>query len=74
MPRPSQRDTMFEIFAGDTPVGHSSLEYGDPSMGVAFGKYVAADSYRQIQPECQASRDQSRLALSVRTPLGVQVP
>jgi len=43
-------------------------------MGVAFGKFVAADSYRQIQPECQASCDQSRLALSVGTPLGVQVP
>ncbi|KEZ04265.1 hypothetical protein GQ57_20290 [Burkholderia sp. MSh2] len=44
-------------------------------MGVAFGKFVAADKYREIQHECQTNHaDQSGLALSVKTPAGALVP
>ena len=62
---------IFEIYAKDTLVGHSALELGDPPMGVAFGKFIPADSYREIQRECQTNHvDQSGLALSVKTPAG----
>jgi hypothetical protein len=44
-------------------------------MGVAFGKFVAADGYREIQHECQANHvDQSGLALTVRTPAETLIP
>jgi hypothetical protein len=66
---------MFEVFARDILVGHSALELGDPPMGVAFGKFIATESYRLIQRECRTNHaDQSGLALSVTTPDGIQIP
>ena len=66
---------MFAIYAKDILVGHSALEFGDPPMGVAFGKFFPADAYRQIQHECQSNHaDQSGLALNARTPAGLAVP
>jgi hypothetical protein len=67
--------TMFEVFAHDVLVGHSALELGDPPMGVAFGKFIATESYRRIQRECRTNHaDQSGLALSVTTPEGIHIP
>ena len=66
---------MFEIFSKNTLVGHSALEWSDPPMGVAFGKFIPVESYRDIQRECQPNReDQSGLALNVKTPFGMQIP
>ncbi|WP_419684090.1 hypothetical protein ACN22W_10575 [Burkholderia theae] len=66
---------MFAIYAKDILVGYSALELGDPPMGVAFGKFVAADAYGEIQHDCQTNHgDQSGLALSVKTPAGGLVP
>ena len=65
---------MFEIFAKDSLIGHSALEHGDAPMGVAFGIFRPAEGYRQIQRACQANHDQSRLALSARTPEGLPIP
>jgi len=43
-------------------------------MGVAFGRFIATDSYRHIRLECRTNHaDQSVLALRVKTPGGVQV-
>jgi hypothetical protein len=65
----------FAIFAGDTLVGHSELELGDPTMGVAFGKFIAAEGYRDIRHECQTNHaDQTALALRARTPSGDWLP
>ncbi len=66
---------IFAIYAKGVLVGHSALELGDPPMGVAFGKFIPADSYRDIQQECKTNHvDQSALALSVKTPAGGSLP
>lgn len=66
---------IFEIYAKDTLVGRSALEQGDPPMGVAFGRIIPADGHRETQRECQTNHfDQSRLALSVKTPAGDLLP
>jgi hypothetical protein len=66
---------LFEIYASGILVGNSALERGAPPMGVGDGKFIAGDSYRQIQDECQGNHaDQSGLALSVRTPAGTLAP
>jgi hypothetical protein len=65
---------MFEIFSGTTLVGSSSLEHGDPPMGVAFGRFLPAAGYATIQAECiNNTSDQSGLKLTVRTPTGVVI-
>lgn len=66
---------MFAIYAGDTLVGHSALEYGDSPMGVAYGAFIAADGYEAIRCECRTNHaDQSGLALRARTPAGDPLP
>src|SRR5687768_14853865 len=35
----------YEVLAGDTVIGWSELEYGDPPMGVAFGVLHANTEY-----------------------------
>lgn len=66
---------MFEIFANDVLVGHSLLEFGDPPMGVAFGKFIATDGYRGIRLTCRTNHaDQSALGLNVKAPSGAQMP
>ena len=65
----------FAVFAGDTLVGHSELELGDPHMGVAFGKFVPTEGYQLIRHECRTNHaDQSSLALKARTPAGDWLP
>jgi hypothetical protein len=65
----------FEIYAGAAVVGHSELELGDPPMGVAFGKFIAAEGYQHIRHECQTNHaDQTALALRARSPSGDWLP
>jgi hypothetical protein len=65
----------FAIYAGDILVGHSELELGDPPMGVAFGKFIAAEGYRHIRHECRTNHaDQAALALKARSPTGDWLP
>ncbi|MCK9688154.1 hypothetical protein [Scleromatobacter humisilvae] len=65
----------FAVFAGDTLVGHSELELGDPPMGVAFGKFIPTEGYQLIRHECRTNHaDQSALALKVKTPAGEWIP
>src|SRR4051812_41874935 len=61
----------FRIYSGAVLVGTSSLEYGDPPMGVAFGRFLPTEAYVSIQAECASNHyDQSGLQLSVATPSG----
>jgi hypothetical protein len=62
----------FEVYSGDTLIGWSELESGDPPMGVAFGRFMPGPEYQRIQPRVVAGphQHQSDLALSVRTLAG----
>lgn len=58
----------FSIHAHEVLVGHSSLELGDPPMGVASGIFRPAPGYSTIRDECISNHvDQAHLALTVRT-------
>jgi hypothetical protein len=37
--------TRFSIYSGLVLVGYSALDYGDPPMGFASGKFELADGY-----------------------------
>lgn len=61
----------FEVFHGETLVGWSALENGDPPMGVAFGRFFPAEGYSGIRKECAENHaDQTQLALTVRKSCG----
>ena len=63
--------SMFRIYSGATWVGTSRLEYGDPPMGVSFGRFIPGLGYSAIQAECKWNhQDQSNLHLSAKTPSG----
>lgn len=58
----------FSIYAHEVLVGYSSLELGDPPMGVAFGIFRPTPGYSNIRAECISNHaDQAHLALTVRT-------
>ena len=58
----------FSIYSHDVLVGLSSLELGDPPMGVAFGIFRPAPAYSAIRAQCISHQaDQTRLALTVQT-------
>lgn len=46
----------FGIYSKELLVGWSALELGDPPMGVAFGRFVPAPSYRLIQAQVIAAQ------------------
>jgi hypothetical protein len=66
----------YSVFAGDTLIGHSDLEVGDPPMGVASGKFRPLPAYASVQAQCLAARESSQehLCLSVRRPNDESVP
>jgi hypothetical protein len=66
----------FEVFANTTAIGYSELEYGDPPMGVALGRFFPLPGYEAIQPRVVAARAglQTHLALTVRTADGHSIP
>jgi hypothetical protein len=41
--------TQFGIYADDVHIGSSSLEHGDPPMGVVYGNLIPTASYRAEQ-------------------------
>jgi hypothetical protein len=55
----------FHIYFGEHLVGTSDLEFGDPPMGVAFGRFEPTDGYEKI------SGVQNQGHLSVRSGNGV---
>ena len=59
----------FKIFSGQTLIGWSDLEAGDPPMGVAFGQFIPTATYAEVQNSIIASNesDQCCLSLSAKT-------
>lgn len=57
----------FEVWHHAQLIGWSELESGDPPMGVAFGLFIPAPAYAQVQAliRARAEGDQSDLDLSV---------
>ena len=66
----------YKVFAGETLIGYSALESGDPPMGVASGKFMPLAAYEAIRAQCIASRDMSQkhLAFSIVQPNGLPLP
>jgi hypothetical protein len=66
----------YKVFSGETLVGYSALELGDPPMGVALGKFFPLAAYGLIQVQCIAARDlpQSHLDLSIARQNGNVLP
>ncbi len=60
----------FEIYADNTLIGHSELEFGDPPMGVAFGRFYPTDAYAGFQPRFVAAAGADAPGLSVTVRLG----
>ena len=58
----------FNILSGSTLIGYSELEFGDPPMGVAFGKFLPSPAYATIQEAVIASNEgsQGHLCLSAQ--------
>jgi hypothetical protein len=67
----------YSVHFGTTLIGHSELEFGDPPMGVAFGKLLPTPEYQGVRSKCIAALaggDQTHLNLSVRGADGVTIP
>jgi len=64
--------TQFHIYSRGRLIGWSELEFGDPPMGVAFGKFIPAPAYTSIQSQVVSltGKDQACLDLSARLPNG----
>lgn len=65
---------MYSVYAGMDLIGHTALESGDASMGVAYGLFTPSDRYALARNVCQQNRDQSELQLSVATEAGDTIP
>jgi hypothetical protein len=48
---------VFLIYSGDTLIGRSALEGGDPPMGVASGKFVPTDAYTSFRSQMLCAKD-----------------
>ena len=40
----------FQIYSGETPIGQSDLDKIDSSMGIATGKFLPTENYKNVQP------------------------
>lgn len=62
----------FAVYAGETLIGHSALEYGDPPMGVVFGRFWPIEAYAAIRQSMaeHRGRDQTHFDVNCRTPEG----
>ena len=61
----------FRILAGDEVIGSTSLEHGDPPMGVAFGRFVPTERYAAFRKQESANIEQG---LSLQAPDGTSIP
>jgi hypothetical protein len=60
----SRHKTMprFAVYCDSILVGLSELESGDPPMGVAFGRFIPAPAYSEIQPAIIAASEHDGVA------------
>lgn len=64
----------FSIFSQGKFIGTSELEFGDPPMGVAFGKFIPCAVYASIQDTViDTWGDQSGLQLKAFDPYGKEI-
>ncbi len=63
------RRAQFGVYSGDTLIGRSELESGDP-LGVAFGRFIPDTEYQRIQADVGAELLRQG-NLSVRTIAGL---
>ncbi len=79
---PSHRAEMYTIYHGETVIGHSSLESGDPPMGVASGIFEPTAEFAELRDQSRPVVDgaghpisdmRAWVGLSLRTPAGVAV-
>ena len=68
--------TLYEIFSHETLIGHSAFEFGDPTLGVVFGRFIPLPPYAHVQAACIAAREHSQdhLSLAVRLADGSTLP
>jgi hypothetical protein len=73
---------MYTIYHGETVIGHSSLESGDPPMGVASGIFEPTAEFAELRDQSRPVVDgaghpisdmRAWVGLSLRTPAGVAV-
>jgi len=66
----------FTVFSHDQLIGETDLEWGDPPMGVAGGRFIPAPAYGAIQEAVRESfgSSQAALGLTVRTADGSVLP
>jgi hypothetical protein len=69
----------FEVLSHSELIGWTKFEHRDPSMGVAFGRFIPAPAYAKVQAAIRSTFGasdrvgaQANLGLSIKTPSGHQ--
>ena len=65
---------LFHVLVGSEVVGSSSLEFGDPPMGVAFGKFNPNERYSRLRALATADETIQELKFELRAPDGTVIP
>lgn len=65
----------FEIYADGSHIGWSDFEYGDPPMGVAFGRFIPTASYGAIQEKviAETASGQTSFRFQVKSPTRIWI-
>jgi len=53
-------EALFSVFYKDDLIGHSRLEYGDPPMGVAQGRFIPLESFNNFRKSHVAIEDKDQ--------------
>ena len=63
----------FQITFNGVVIGHTDFEFGDPPMGVAFGRFDPTANYTHFQSAFSSEPRIASLELRAITPDGVQI-
>ena len=69
--------TSYSVYSGSALIGHSNFELGDPSMGVALGKFRPTSAYSAVRSACISALRTGAwdaLELALRTSDGLAIP
>ena len=69
--------TSYSVYSGSVLIGHSDLELGDSSMGVALGKFRPTSAYAAVRGACISALGTGAwdaLDLALRTSDGLDIP
>jgi hypothetical protein len=65
----------FAIYMKGKLIGHSNLEYGDPPMGVAHGRFIPLPEYQDVQALVVKSYgDQAHLEFVIYSDHSIPIP